>query len=241
MVGKVKKTRKADLTRFPKRMDRRTVQQEITEKLREAIFTGIFQPGDRLVEADLCALLNVSRPSLREAMRSLHAERLIEIIPNRGPQVPILSWDSADEIYAVRALLEGEAAALCAELIDDDGMADLARALDDFRLAVEADEAGGRLDATTRFYAIILSRCGNRIIEELLSGLHARINFLRSRSMSLSGRSRESLAEMTAIFSAIEDRDRNAACAAARQHVQNAREAARMTFEDKEAGEKAEA
>src|SRR5512138_1076944 len=96
-----------DLEVFP-----RTVRQEAVEKLRAAILAGRFQPGDRLVEADLCKVLGVSRPSLREALRSLEAERLIAIVPNRGPQIPIVSWTEAEEIYHVRALLEGEAAAL---------------------------------------------------------------------------------------------------------------------------------
>ena len=74
------------------RVSRKSVQQETVEKLRGAILSGVFTPGIRLVEADLCNSLGVSRPLLREALRSLQAERLIDIVPNRGPQVPRLSW-----------------------------------------------------------------------------------------------------------------------------------------------------
>ena len=70
------------------RITPRTVQQQTIEKLRLAIIAGVFPPGSRLVESQLCAQLGVSRPSLREALRSLQAERLIEIIPNRGPFGP---------------------------------------------------------------------------------------------------------------------------------------------------------
>jgi GntR family transcriptional regulator, trigonelline degradation regulator len=70
----------------------RTVQQETVQKLGAAILTGMFQPGDRLVEAELCKMLGVSLPSVREALRSLEAERIISIVPNRGPQIPIMSW-----------------------------------------------------------------------------------------------------------------------------------------------------
>ena len=55
----------------------RTVQQETVEKLRLAIFSGVFEPGSRLIESQLCVQLGISRPSLREALRSLAAERLI--------------------------------------------------------------------------------------------------------------------------------------------------------------------
>src|ERR1700722_4510446 len=83
------------------RVSPRSVQQEVVAKLKHAILSGMFQPGDRLVEGNLCALLGVSRPSLREALRGLQAERLIEFIPNRGPQIPVLSWKAAEEIYDV--------------------------------------------------------------------------------------------------------------------------------------------
>src|SRR5690348_15248882 len=88
-----------------------SVQQQAASKLRAAILAGVFQPGDRLVEADLCERLGVSRPSVREALRSLEAEKLVAIVPNRGPLVPLITWEQAKEIYQVRVLLEGEAAA----------------------------------------------------------------------------------------------------------------------------------
>src|SRR5690606_4668487 len=92
----------------------RTGQQEAVDNLRLASVSGMFQPGSRLVESHLCAQLGISRPSLREALRSLEAERLIEIVPNRGPSIPALSWEEATAIYEVRELLEVEAAGRCA-------------------------------------------------------------------------------------------------------------------------------
>ena len=213
------------------RVSPKTVQQEVVKKLRSAIISGFFKPGDRLVEYDLCRELGVSRPSLREALRSLEAERLIEIIPNRGPIIPVLTWDEAREIYQVRELLEGEAAALCAASISNEGMTEMAAALDAFREAVELNDAHGRVDATARFYSALLRAAGNKIIHETLEGLLARINFLRDRSMSQEGRSKQSLAEMRAIFAAIKKRDVEGARKAAQKHISKAREAAQVAFQ----------
>ena len=214
------------------RIDRKTVQEGVVEKLREAILAGLFLPGDRLVEADLCASLGVSRPSVREALRNLQAERLIEIIPNRGPQIPILSWRDAEEIYGVRSILEGEAAALCAATISDENLAELGEALSAVRLAVKNGDPAKRVQASALFYGVMLRSCGNRIIEQLLETLLARVNFLRSRSMSLPGRAEKSFGEVNAIFLAIKRRDPQAARKAATQHVMKARQAAQKAFSD---------
>jgi DNA-binding GntR family transcriptional regulator len=212
------------------RVNRKTVQQGTVEKLRDAILAGMFQPGDRLVEATLCVSLGVSRPSLREALRSLQAERLIEIVPNRGPQIPILSWKDAEEIYEVRALLEGEAAARCAVFISEKDLTALSTALETLRRAVKSGSAADKIRFTAEFYAIILRTCENKIIEQVLESLLARINFLRARSMSLPGRPKKAFDETNAIFLAIKARDTKEARKVAQRHVANARDAAKKAF-----------
>lgn len=207
-----------------------TVQSQTVTKLREAILTGVFKPAERLVEADLCQRMGVSRPSVREALRRLEAERLITFIPNRGPSVTEITWEEAEQIYEVRSLLEGEATALFAARATPAELEALREALQAFEVAVAEDDALERLAATSRFYDIILQGCENRIIAELLEGLVARINFLRARSMSRAGRARKSAIEMRKMLSAIEDGDVAGARKAATQHVSAACRAARKVF-----------
>lgn len=208
----------------------KSVQQQAVEKLRAAILAGVFKPGDRLVEADLCVRLGVSRPSVREALRSLEAEGLVTIIPNRGPQIPVLTWEQAAEIYRVRALLEGEAAALCAGRATPEQLEALRVALDLFGKAVRAGDSALRLSATAEFYRILQEAAGNTLIDDLLRRLLARINFLRAQSMSRRARAQSSLREMSAILQAIVKGDADAARRAAELHVENASEAARAVL-----------
>jgi DNA-binding GntR family transcriptional regulator len=208
-----------------------TVQAQTVAKLRNAILTGVFAPGDRLVEADLCARMGVSRTSIREALRRLEAERLIAIVPNRGPSVAVIDWPEAREIYDVRALLEGEAAALFARRATAPQLQVMSSALADFEAAVRTNNALRRLATTQRFYGVVLDGCGNRIINEILQGLTARITFLRARSMSRAGRASESAAEMLRILQAIEQGNPRAARAAAVAHVVAAAQAAARTFD----------
>jgi DNA-binding GntR family transcriptional regulator len=209
-----------------------TVQGQAVRKLREAIVSGVFQPGDRLVEADLCNQLGVSRASVREALRSLEAERLITIVPNKGPMIPILTLEESREIYDVRSLLEGEAAALFAIRATKEAIALMRQALEAFDLAVKSDDRIQRIATTRQFYEQILSGCGNRIIYEVLELLMARITFLRSKSMSQEGRAQKSSKEMRAILKAVAARDPEAARAAAVAHVRFASESATKAYSE---------
>src|SRR5689334_1922136 len=164
-----------------------TVTSQTVAKLRDAIVSGVFKPGERLLEQKLCDQMGVSRTSVREALRSLEAERLVTITPNRGPSVTEITWAEAQSIYEVRALLEGEAAALFAERASAPQLAEMKLALADFDRAVSLNSPLERVAATQRFYAVILAGCANPVIAEIIQGLVARINFLRARSMSREG------------------------------------------------------
>lgn len=209
----------------------RSVQQAILEKLRLAIFSGTFRPGSRLVESQLCAQLGVSRPSLREALRILQAERLIEIVPNRGPVVADLSWGEMDAIYDARELLEVEAAGRCAKLITPEQLVALECALAAFEQAATREDSLARVLAAADFYAVILANCGNPIIEEVHRGLVARISVFRGKSMSLDGRAQSSFEEMREIYKAIAAGDVRAARKQARVHLQKAKAAAKRSME----------
>jgi DNA-binding GntR family transcriptional regulator len=207
-----------------------SVQGQAVRKLREAIVSGVFQPGERLIESELCDRLGISRPSVREALRSLEAERLVTIVPNKGPMIPILTIEEAREIYNVRALLEGEAAALFAERASVSATTHMRRSLEMFDASVKASDLAGQLAATRQFYEQMLMGCGNRIIHEMLDALVARITFLRSKSMSLPGRAQKSSRELRAILKAILAQDAEAARAAAVAHVLRASEAATKVY-----------
>jgi DNA-binding GntR family transcriptional regulator len=208
-----------------------TLQQQVVERLRFAILGGEFKRGQRLVESSLCEKMGISRPSLREALRSLEAEKLIEIIPTRGPIIPYMTWEEAQQIYDVRALIEGEAAALAAQNITDDAIDQLRGALKSFSKADKTGNVSERVATTTGFYDIIFRSSGNAVLEDMARGLLARINFLRLQSMSRPGRGKHSFAEMTAIFEAIGRRNAKASRMAAVTHVKRACDAARLVFE----------
>lgn len=198
------------------------VREQIVATLRNAIITGQLQPGERLIESSMASMLNVSRTSIREAVRQLEAEKLVSTIPFKGPSVATMTLEEAEHIYEVRSLLESQAAAICAQRATQQDVTRIGKALKRFEDAVKQRDAKARIEATDEFYAGILASWNNSVVIEVLAGLQSRINYLRFKSMSLPERAHNSLQELTAIYEAIASRSPEAAATAAKVHINNA-------------------
>jgi DNA-binding GntR family transcriptional regulator len=193
-----------------------TVRSMVAQKLREAIMSGTFKPGQRLVERELCEMTGVSRPSIREALRLLEADGLVNTVPHRGPVVSTISLDEAKQLYAARAVLEGFAGRECARLHDP---------------AFAEGDLMTALEAKTEFYAALIGGCQNAFIERMLRPLHDRITLLRITSMSQPKRINKSLREVTAIWRAIQNGDPDLAEQCCVDHIKAAAVAALSMIE----------
>src|SRR5574341_1720413 len=94
----------------------------VARKLRAAILSGRFQPGQRLRERELVTRMGVSRTPIREALRKLELEGLITTVPYKGPTVTMPTLEGAQALYETRAALEGQATALFAGRADADAI-----------------------------------------------------------------------------------------------------------------------
>lgn len=202
------------------------VRQQVATSFRAAILTGRFRPGERLIEKDLCELTGASRTSVREALRQLETEGLVEMVPNRGPIVAAISLDQARSIYEIRGVLEGLAGSLFAARATDAQIARLNAAADKVEEAYGAGGIERILLTKDRFYGILLEGSGNDMIAALLRMMHARISLLRRVSLGQSARLPSSIKEIRAILKAVKSRNPAAAAEACRRHVEKAAEAA---------------
>jgi len=198
------------------------VRQQVLENLRRAIVEGRFRPADRLVERELCALTGASRSSVREALRQLEAEGLVETLPDRGPVVRSIDVAEAEDLYQVRALLEGLVGKLFATRAPDDEIEELRESVDDLGKAIRANDAAGTLRAKDRFYDVLTTGCRNATLDALLQSLHNRIALMRATTLAQPGRSAQTLLEIQRIVTAIEKRDADAALKACVAHVESA-------------------
>jgi DNA-binding GntR family transcriptional regulator len=198
----------------------------VENRLRAAIGSGVFKPGQRLIERELCEQTGVGRTSIREALRQLEAEGLVTTIPHRGPIVSTMTVEEAEQLYELRALLEGYAGRECARTRDPAIMGRLRRQFEQMGAVASREDRSDLLAAKTEFYAALLAGCGNIFVQRFLNMLLNRVTLLRMTSMTQNNRIGHSLLEIEAILVAIEAGDANEAERACVRHVQNAAEVA---------------
>ncbi|MCB1883825.1 MAG: GntR family transcriptional regulator [Geminicoccaceae bacterium] len=194
--------------------------RELTlEKMREAILDLRFPPGARLVERHLCEQLGVSRTVVREVLRHLEAEGLVQTVPRQGPIVARLDPARAAQVYEVRALLEGMAARAAAGRRDPEAVAELKRVVARIELAFARNDPKAVLAATTDFYETLFLSAEKRVAWEIVQSLNAQINHLRALTIASPNRADAAPFEMRRIVEAIERGDADGAAKAAGAHV----------------------
>ncbi|HEY9271510.1 MULTISPECIES: GntR family transcriptional regulator [Achromobacter] len=199
-----------------------TLRIRVEEFLRASIMDGRIKGGERLREQELCDQLGISRSTLREALRTLEAERLISIEPHRGPTVVRITEKAARDLYALRALLEGYAAHEFARLAGDGDVERLRKAVEALHRQAKGSNKSALLAAKREFYDVLLSGCDNDLVKDMLPGLLSRINLLRATSFARAERLPESMAEIDLIYERIQARDPQGAQSAAQSHIVNA-------------------
>lgn len=201
------------------------IREQVASILRAAILDRRLQPGQLLVERQLCEMTNASRPSVREALRQLEAEGLVESQNGRGTVVSVTSPQVAKQVYQVRAELEGLAAELFAQNASDEQLARLRARFEDVAIEVDRVEEAGPfavLDAKNALYEVLFEGSCNEVLRQTVSILQRRVNQLRAQTLSTPGRPAQSLEEIRVLVEALERRDAPAARIAATTHVEAA-------------------
>lgn len=199
-----------------------TLRDLVQDRMREAIIEGHFKPGERLVERPLCEQLGVSRTVIRETIRYLEAEGLVEILPGRGPIVARMSWDDARQIYDIRRMLETSAAMTCAARMTPGLAKRLQKALDELQKGFTRKTPSALFKATAGFYGTIFEGAGHAVAWEIVQRLNGRISRLRMMTLSSSDRDQPGPDHMIAICEAIVSGDPEAARTAVNRHLDDA-------------------
>jgi len=198
-------------------------RQQLADRLRDAITEGVYLPGDKLTERELCERFSASRPSMREAIRQLDGEGLLEVAPHRGPAVRAIDEAQSHEFHEVRVALQKLAAACFAERGTPEQMDAFGLRIDEFEQALVSRDVP-RIRATKhQLFEAFVDGARNEPLAAFIRKINARLGFLWASSMNHPNRPAESVDEFHRLLDAIRERDPEAAQAAIVLQNQRAR------------------
>ena len=201
-----------------------SLAQRVADELRRSILTNRRRPGERLVEESLSEELGVSRIPIREALRALAAEGLVEVQPRRGAAVADVSPEVARDLVEVRATLEGLNARLAARHHEPAIIGELKQVLAEGNRAAKSGSVDDLVRLNGDFHDKLAQAGRNSILWDIMRVLRERTSLVFSANSSR--RAQQDWDEHSRILSAVIDGDEELASMLATRHVHRAAEAA---------------
>ena len=199
----------------------KSLRGQVFDKIRSDILNGKYKRGEELVESSIGKELGISRTPVREAIRQLELEGLVQLVPNKGAFVTGISEKDVRDIYLIRARLEGLAARMAAKNITPellDAMEETV-VLSEYLAKTEHYEQVCEMDS--KFHKLLYKASGSRILEHTLTDFHQYVQRVRMASIMKKRRMEKSNDEHDAILTAIREHDEEKAELVATRHISN--------------------
>lgn len=197
------------------------LREVIFNSLREAIILGELKPGQRLMEVQLAEKMGVSRTPVREAIRKLELEGLVDMIPRKGAHVAELSIKDIMDVLEVRASLDGLAASLASERITDDELKELKHINDQFASYIEKENLNGSIKKDVEFHDIIYRASRNDKLISILNNLREQVQRFRVIYIKDYSSPKNLIKEHGDILETLSNRDTDSARNSAKSHILN--------------------
>jgi DNA-binding GntR family transcriptional regulator len=191
----------------------------VAARLRALIFDGALAPGQWVDEKALAAQWQISRTPLREALKVLAAEGLVELVPHRGCRVIELTEADADDLFPVMALLEGRCALEAVRNADDAALAQLRHLHAELERHAAAGDVDGYYRANHDFHSRVQQLADNRWLDRSTGDLRRFLRLMRGQQLQLPGRMAASINEHRVLIDAFEQRDAGRAERAMHDHL----------------------
>jgi DNA-binding GntR family transcriptional regulator len=210
-----------DLT--ARRIDRPVpLRERVYQAMQDLIISRRLAPGQHLVESELAEILGVSRQPVREALQWLSNEGWVDLRPGYGAFVHAPTHEEADQLLAVRRLLETESARLAAEHADSKGIARLRSLCEQGIAALEADDIDGMVAANAALHRCVTEISGNRVLFDFATQVDRRVQWYYTPVARQRGK--RSWQEHTKLINAIERGDSDQAARIMREHTERTRQ-----------------
>ena len=199
----------------------KSLRGQVFDKIRSDILNGKYKRGEELVESSIGKELGISRTPVREAIRQLELEGLVQLVPNNGAFVTGISEKDVRDIYLIRARLEGLAARMAAKNITPELLEAMEETvvLSEYHAKKEHYEQVCEMDS--KFHKLLYKASGSRILEHTLTDFHQYVQRVRMASIMQKRRMEKSNDEHDAILTAIREHDEEKAELVATRHISN--------------------
>lgn len=194
---------------------------KVYDRIREDILNGVYEEHEELKEATLGEKMGVSRTPVREALRQLELEGLVEIIPNKGARVTGITKKDIEDIYQIRYLLEGLSARWATEYITEEQIEKMEETLYLTEFHAKKGNFTQVYELDSQFHELMYEASGSKMLNHILTDFHMYVTRIRRTSLALDNRSKNSTEEHRAILDAIKARDAQKAEECAHNHVKS--------------------
>jgi DNA-binding GntR family transcriptional regulator len=196
-----------------------SLHDNVAERLRAMVFDRQLAPGALIDEKALAARWQISRTPLREALKVLAAEGLVELVPGKGSRVVSLTDEDAESLFPVMALLEGRCAHEATLRASDEQLAELHQLHERLEMHAAVNDIDGYYRANHAFHSKVQALAANRWLDRVTGDLRRFLRLLRGRQLHLPGRIDASINEHRVLIDAIGQRDAERAGRAMHDHL----------------------
>ena len=200
------------------------LSESLLGKLQRDILTGEFKPGKKLTEQELCSRYMVSRTPVREALKQLETEGLVENILNRGAFVVGMSDQDYEDMFELRKIYEIQAVKWAIERISEEEMEKLEETFEFMEFYTLRNDIDKMLTINTGFHQVIYEASHNRQLKKLLSSYQNFVKYKNAESVYDDDYLQSVLEEHRAIFKAFVDKDVKAGAQAIERHMNKTKE-----------------
>ncbi len=204
---------------FDQKKENKSLTSLIFDKIREDILNGRYETGDKLVENKLAEELGVSRTPVREALKQLELDGLVDNIPNRGVVVKGITKDDIDDILTIRLCIEGLVGEWAAQRVLNDELKDLEEIYDLMEFYTFKGDVEKIFELNTKFHETLYKATKSRYLESMLKDFQLFIKTARSNSLKSEGRLSMALKEHKAILEGLKEKHPEKTKDALVQHI----------------------
>ncbi len=200
-----------------------SLADQVFDRLESDILSGVYKRGEILTELKLCEALGVSRTPVREAMKRLEQEHIIEDC-GKGMRVLSITAEDAMTIYEIRSRVEGMAAAACAKNISAEDLKAMHDLVDLQAFYAERGDSDRVKSLDSEFHEMIYRCSGSAVLYDTLAPLHKKVQKFRKAAVEQRSRAEVSVSEHRAVYDAIASKDAAEAERVMNTHVASARD-----------------